>query len=121
MGKYILSSILIFTGLLSLQFANAQKAWVKEKEELIFSDAPFKQCHASTIVETSAENLMIACFGGSGEGNSDVKIWMKLYEKDGWSLPYLMADGGAAGKVQYPSWNPVLFESKTGKTFLFYK
>jgi predicted neuraminidase len=120
MGKYFYAVILICTCLLSMQFVNGQKTWVKQKEELIFTDAPFKQCHASTIVETSDGTLMVACFGGSGEGNSDVKIWMKMLEGEAWSLPYLMADGNIDRKT-YPTWNPVFFESGSGKLFLFYK
>ncbi|MES2647769.1 MAG: sialidase family protein [Bacteroidota bacterium] len=120
MGKYFLPAVFVFAGLLSLQFVNGQKAWVKEKEELIFTDAPFQQCHASTIVEIIDSSLMIACFGGSGEGNSDVKIWMKILEPEGWSAPYLMANGSIDNKT-YPTWNPVLFESGSGKLSLYYK
>ncbi|WP_295121220.1 exo-alpha-sialidase [uncultured Chitinophaga sp.] len=94
--------------------AHAQR-FTKLEEELIFSDPPFKQCHASTIIETPGNKLLVACFGGSHEGNKDVAIWTT--EKNStWSKTVKVA-----GDESYPCWNPVLFRTQKGKLFLFYK
>jgi predicted neuraminidase len=94
--------------------ANAQH-FSKLEEELIFSDPPFKQCHASTLIETPGNKLLVACFGGSHEGNRDVAIWT-TQKQTNWSTPSKAANHNA-----FPCWNPVLFRTQTGKLFLFYK
>jgi predicted neuraminidase len=43
--------------------------------EFIFEEAPFAQCHASTIAETE-HGLVAAWFGGTRESNPDVSIWL---------------------------------------------
>ncbi len=44
----------VLCGVFLLMFGNlsAQPGWTKLKEELVFNNPPFAQCHASTIVET---------------------------------------------------------------------
>ncbi|MHA4812468.1 sialidase family protein [Flavitalea flava] len=115
-----------------------QFAWHKVSEELIFTDPPFKECHASTIVEVSPGKLMTACFGGTREGKKDVTIWLseqkKAKQKKGkWTQPFCIADGvitddqkksmtgSYRDSLRFPCWNPVLFRDKEGKLFLFYK
>ena len=55
-----------------LFFLNAlgygQVHWTKVSQSLVFTDPPFNNCHASTIVETKRGKLLLACFGGSQEG-----------------------------------------------------
>ncbi len=99
----------------------AQNQWKVVKNELIIKNPPFSQCHASTLVETDQGKLLAAWFGGSHEGNKDVKIWMSSNVQYGWSAPVSVADGRMEDGKTYPCWNPVLFKSDNGKLFLFYK
>lgn len=98
-----------------------QQSWKKVTDELIFSNAPFDQCHASTLVEIDEGRLMAAWFGGSHEGSKDVRIWMSINERGKWTSPVVIADGKVNGEWSSPLWNPVLFKTKKGKLFLFYK
>jgi len=60
--------------------------------EFIFNEPPFKQCHASSLVELSDGKIMAVWFGGTHEGNPDVTIWGSLRDKNGWSKPVKLAD-----------------------------
>src|SRR2546426_11223638 len=92
------------------------------KSEFIFDQAPFHAAHASTIVETSAGNLIAAWFGGSRERALDVSIWSARYDGGGWSEPIKIAEGiEENGLRRYACWNPVLFQPKFGPLLLFYK
>jgi len=96
------------------------------KADFIYDEAPFPQCHASTIVETSGGSLLTAFFGGVHERHPDVGIWLSRQEPAGWSAPIEVADGiqyaEADGTlVRYPAWNPVLFQPEHGPLMLFYK
>ena len=44
------------------------------KSEFLYEQASFPSCHASTIVETKAGDLVCAYFGGTHEGHNDVGI-----------------------------------------------
>lgn len=88
--------------------------------EFIFEAAPFSTSHASTIVETK-RGLLAAWFGGSREGAADVAIWSARKENAAWSEPTVLARGAQNGGDQLPTWNPVLFRSRTGLLMLFYK
>lgn len=85
------------------------------KAEFIFEEAPFTSCHASTIVQT-ADGLVAAWFGGTGEGHSDVGIWMSRHKAGQWSTPAEAANGVqyvSQGKEhRYPCWNPVLYQPR---------
>src|SRR6202012_5016309 len=78
--------------------------------------APFASSHASTIVELKNGSLMSAWFGGTAEGSPDVAIWTAVKTADRWSTPVELAREPAV-----PSWNPVLFHTKHGKLWLYYK
>lgn len=91
------------------------------KDELIMGRPPFAACHASTITTLSGGRLMAAWFGGAREGSKDVCIWTAVHDKIGWSVPQRIADGVINDTLRYPCWNPVLFRTKAGKIFLFYK
>jgi predicted neuraminidase len=84
--------------------------------EFIFEKAPFASCHASTIVELRNGDLMSAWFGGSAEGRPDVAIWASRQSGGKWSEPFALArEPGAA------CYNPVLFYTKDGRLWLYYK
>lgn len=115
------STLIFFFVGLSGYTAQAQPEWKKVKEEIVFQNPPFNNCHASTLVETKNGELLLACFGGSQEGNKDVAIWLyALRNKDKYT-PMVVADGLVSDTLRYPAWNPVLFEEAKGKLFLFYK
>jgi predicted neuraminidase/cyclophilin family peptidyl-prolyl cis-trans isomerase len=88
--------------------------------EDVFTSAPFAQCHASTIVETSS-GPMAAWFGGTVEGAPDVAIWLSRKTGSGWTPPVEVARGAGPDGAPEPCWNPVLFRPEGGPLLLFYK
>ena len=99
--------------------------------EFIFETAPFKSCHASTLVETKS-GLVAAWFGGTHEGAGDVKIWVAKNANGRWSDPKEVAhavpfkqehiDPNVQELPRTNScWNPVLFRPTVGSLMLFYK
>ncbi|MFW2476585.1 MAG: sialidase family protein [Sediminibacterium sp.] len=90
------------------------------KAEAIFTDAPFKACHAATICSLGNETLMAAWFGGNYEGDSTMAIWTAFRNNVGWSAPVKVATGILNGR-NYACWNPVLFTDKKGILYLHYK
>ncbi|HWI56423.1 MAG TPA: sialidase family protein, partial [Bacillota bacterium] len=90
------------------------------KREFIFERAPFSACHASTIAESN-DHLVAAWFGGTGEGHSDVGIWLSRLKRGRWTEPVEVAQGRGADGSRQPCWNPVLFQSASGPLMLFYK
>jgi alpha-L-fucosidase len=99
----------------------SQITLVKVSEELVFKSPPFAQCHASTIVEVTPGKYMVAAFGGTAEGNKDVCIWLSDMENGKFGKPLKIADGIINDSLVYPCWNPVLFKTREGKLFLWYK
>jgi len=116
----ILGTVLILFFLPAI-ISTGQITLHKVSDELIFKEPPFAQCHASTIVEVTPDKFMLAAFGGTSEGKKDVCIWFSKTENGEWSKPAKMADGIINDTLRYPCWNPVLFKTKEGKLFLFYK
>jgi len=86
------------------------------KSEFIFTQAPFGECHASTIVELRDGSLLAAWFGGTHEGALGVKIWGSRCVSGSWSPPEVLA-----GAPDTPCWNPVLFRDRHDHIWLFYK
>jgi predicted neuraminidase len=84
--------------------------------EFIFTEAPFKSCHASTIVQLRNGDFLAAWFGGTAEGNPDVAIWSSRRTRNGWSAPFQLVR-----EPNTPTWNPVLFHSNDGRLWLYYK
>lgn len=111
---------IIITGGIAAYAADLSKQPGIEKMEFVFEKAPFKQCHASTIVETR-RGFVAAWFGGTEESHSDVGIWLSSHDGKKWSKPTEVANGVQHDKKRYPCWNPVLFQPKKGPLFLFYK
>jgi predicted neuraminidase len=79
--------------------------------EFIYTQAPYPQAHASTIVELKSGTLAAAWFGGTGERNPDVEIWFARRGPKGWERPVSIANGIQAGGPRLPTWNPVLFRT----------
>lgn len=93
-----------------------------DKRVMIVADSPpFEACHASTITSIGKGRLMAAWFAGKHEGSKDVGIWIAVNENEKWSKPKEIANGVINDTLRYPCWNPVLFRTKAGKLFLFYK
>jgi predicted neuraminidase len=88
--------------------------------EFIYERAPFPSCHASTIEETKS-GLITAFFGGTDEKNPDVGIWVSRHENGKWTPPVEVANGVQPDGRRHPTWNPVLFQPRTGPLLLFYK
>jgi len=76
--------------------------------EYLFEDAPFSDCHASTIAETD-DGLVAAWFGGSKESAPDVEVWVSRRENGAWTTPVAVADGQFDDE-RFSVWNPVLFQ-----------
>lgn len=85
--------------------------------DFIFSDdRPFKQCHASTVLQAGNGDLLCAWFGGDHERHRNVAIWMARFTNGAWSKPESVA------KIeQVAHWNPVLFADPEGTLYLFFK
>ena len=88
--------------------------------EFIYDEAPFPQCHASTIVKTD-KGLLASWFGGTYERHPDVSIYTSECLNGKWSSPALTADGIINDTLRYPCWNPVLFKRDNGDIVLYYK
>lgn len=101
--------------------ARAQHSWTIVKQELLFKAPPFKQCHASTLVEVAKNKFLVACFGGTQESKPDVSIWLAALDGQGATTPQRVADGVVSDTLRYPTWNPVLFKPRGGDLLLFYK
>ena len=91
------------------------------KSEFLYETAPFPSCHASTIAEPTGGGLVTAWFGGTAEKNPDVGIWVARLEGSRWTAPVEVANGVQPDGQRHPTWNPVLFQPKTGPLLLFYK
>ena len=91
---------------------------IKSTKEYIFDlkRAPTPECHASTILKLKNGDLLAAWFGGTKEGEPDVRIWLSRRRNGVWEEPFMIRDG-----IAWTHWNPVLFETKDGKILLFYK
>src|SRR5215471_3769868 len=90
------------------------------KREFIYDQAPFPECHASTIAESKG-GLVVAWFGGTHEKHKDVCIWVSRLVDGQWTAPQKAADGIVSEGKRYPCWNPALNHVKDGPLQLFYK
>lgn len=82
------------------------------KENIFEKNTP--SCHASTLAKTK-EGFVAAWFGGTNEGNDDVRIYVSVKTDNVWSKPTCVSleDG-------MPHWNPVLINNQDN-LLLFYK
>lgn len=114
--RFSLAFLLTAQMLLMAQMASAQM--LRPKGEFIFEpgSTSFPSSHASTIVVLKNGDLMAAWFGGTKERAPDVAIWGARYAHGTWSKPVELER-----EQNIPSWNPVLFHTKGGKLWLYYK
>ena len=109
----VLSLVLIFSAAIPV---NALSFDCKiEKGSIVGSGKVTDTTHASTIVKLSNDNLMSAWFGGSGEGDDDVRIWCSVYSNGSWGKAYQVPS-----KDTVAHWNPVL-ENFGSYVRLYYK
>jgi len=85
-----------------------------------FTEAPFPECHAASVVET-CEGLLVAYFAGSAEGAADVGVWLSRRVDEHWSPPKRLLTATDAAGRPVPCWNPVLWHGEDGSLLLFYK
>lgn len=116
--KNILTAIVLFFTIFSTR---AQQKYTFTDSGFIFHEAPFKECHASTLADLGNGNILCSWFGGTQERNPDVVIWSAVFNGSTWSTPTTIADGVINDSLRYPCWNPVLYKNKQGTLFLFYK
>lgn len=119
MSKILL--ILLIAVSFSSWAAKLPKSVKTIKTEFIFENAPFKECHASTIAETKGGSLIAAWFGGTRESNKDVEIWVSENKDGQWSAPVSVANGVISDSERYACWNPVLFRTEESTISLYYK
>ncbi len=114
LGRVLITTLLMF--FCAQAFAVEAKLQTKV-EEFIFETAPFRECHASTVVELPNGDLLAAWFGGQEEGDKSVAIWLSRKPRGGaWSPPVSVASYSEA-----PCWNPVLFRDAKDVVWLFFK
>ncbi len=82
---------------------------------LIFSEGYIPSVHATTLLKLDENRFLCAFFGGTNEGEDDVKIYITSFDGEKWSLPKVVAAGD-----NVPCWNPVLLK-QDDKITLFYK
>ncbi len=115
--QVLITVFLLFIGNTTMQ---AQQTLRLVAAENIFTNPPFKSCHAATICSLGNGELMAAWFGGNFEGDTSVAIWTSFRKANGWTTPEKIASGTLDGKP-YACWNPVLFTDVKGKLYLHYK
>lgn len=111
----ILASFSLFAALAQAQTATPM---LHPQGEFIFQpgSTSFPESHASTVVVLKDGSLMAAWFGGTKERNPDVAIWGSRRVHGIWSKPVELER-----EPNVPSWNPVLFHTKDGRLWLFYR
>lgn len=80
------------------------------------ASAVTKDNHASTLVELKGGGILAAWFGGTKEGAPDVAIYGARQHGGVWSAPTELARA-----ENVACWNPVLFHTKDGRLWLYYK
>jgi alpha-L-rhamnosidase len=111
-------SLFFIAGLLFFIHSFGQESAIN-LQEFIYETAPFKSCHAPTIVETKS-GLIAAWFGGTHEKHKDVEIWISNKQQGAWTAPLSVANGIVSNK-RYPCWNPVLYYHTDKVLYLYYK
>lgn len=115
--KKITSLLIAFFLALGVSQGAADEVIVSAERELVFTEMPTEDCHASTVLPLDDGRVVSAWFAGTKEKSDDVNILTAVRESDGtWSTPVkVTADENIA------HWNPVLFEKNDGTIALFFK
>jgi predicted neuraminidase len=114
-------SLAVACSLARVALADSNSATAILRASIVNPDAPYPECHASTIAETTAGELVAAWFGGTRERHPDVGIWFARQERGAWQPAHEVANGVQPSGPRLPTWNPVLFQAPKGPLFLFYK
>lgn len=89
---------------------------MQTQKEMIFTQKPTANCHASTVLPLENGEVLAAWFGGTKEGAADVDIWLARRSQNRWGTPFcITADANTA------HWNPVLNRLPDGRIALFFK
>jgi predicted neuraminidase len=75
-----------------------------------------RDSHASTLVELKGGDVLAAWFAGTKEGAPDVAIYGARLHDGTWNEPIELARADHVA-----CWNPVLFHTKDGRLWLYYK
>ena len=112
-----LTAILVsFFMILGVSQGAAEKVIVSAERELVFTEMPTEDCHASTVLPLDDGRVVSAWFAGTKEKADDVNILTSVRSDGVWSEPVkVTADENTA------HWNPVLFEKENGTIALFFK
>ena len=117
----VLLSVALMASCASAQVSHNTDAGVTWRGEFIYPPATVTpECHASTVVALRGGDLMAAWFGGQHERAPDVAIYTARFHAGAWSKPVEVARERLDGKPT-PTWNPVLFHTRDGMLWLYYK
>ena len=115
--KFIFTTLVLLIGTFLISIGQKQGITTAE---FVFEEAPFKECHASTIAETPA-GIVASWFGGTREKNKDVEIWISRKVDGKWTKPISIANGIQNENLRHPCWNPVLYQVPNGPLQNYYK
>ena len=96
---------------LVMQVAPAEVNTAEIIREFIYLEAPFPQCHATTIAETP-KGLGTAWFGGTREKAPEVGIWVSRIEQGKWTTPSEFPNGVQPEGTGHPAGTPVFSHLK---------
>lgn len=125
-SKRVLPVALALVGMAILSFASfvsaapAPSPSAIRTSEFVGDIQTTPQSHAATLVQTPS-GLVAAWFGGKGEGDPSVGIWVSRQQGGRWSPSVEVANGVQPDGTRLPCWNPVLFRTASGNVMLFYK
>lgn len=123
--KFLTLVLLFFTAVVcsaetSREILDKQSGIVS-REDIFQPGEFFDSCHASTVLETLDEGLLVAYFAGTREGADDVKIWVSKLKDGKWAAPRVAASATMTQDKPAPCWNPVLFRNSDNSITLFFK
>ncbi|MFL6447096.1 MAG: exo-alpha-sialidase [Bryobacteraceae bacterium] len=116
MRTYSAGSVARFCRYVACCCAIVSAVRAEASKEFIYETASFPSAHASTVVQLKDGDLLSAWFGGTKEGAPDVAIWAARRHAGQWSAPQEMAR-----EKDIATYNPVLFYTKDGRLWMYYK